>query len=157
MKNKVTKKYFVLIICIALPFLAGFIGSFFTASQTQTEWYETIKPSITPPSWVFPVVWNILFLLIGLSLYLSWTNAKKKDKWKIGTIFGLNLFLNALWSYLYFGLQNPGFAFVDLIVLWITIIGMIFVAGKVSRKAGWLLVPYLIWVSFAGVLNWLSI
>jgi len=140
----------ILIICFALVFGIGFFGSFF---NTSSDWYDSVKPSITPPSFVFPIVWNILFFMIALSLYFVWIGSRKKQRWKIGVIFGLNLFFNFLWSLLFFGLQKPVWAFFDLIFIWLTIWGMIFITWKIDRKSSLLLIPYLVWVSFAVVLN----
>ncbi len=134
------------------------LGNLFTSKGVNSFWYWTVRPSITPPNWVFPIVWGILFFFIFLSLYLSLTSAKnKKMSSKIEIVFGINLVLNFLWSFLFFGIRNPPFAFVDLILLWLSIIAMIFVTRKINRKASWLLIPYLLWVSFAGVLNYLSL
>ena len=156
-KKKWNVKWKVLAGSLAVVYLMAFIGSLATTQGVATGWYESIKPRITPPNWVFPVVWNILFFLIGLSLYFAWINSKKKDRWKIDLVFGINLFLNVLWSFLFFGLRNPAGSFYELILLWFSIAFMIYVVGKVDKLAGWLLVPYLVWVSFAGVLNWLMV
>ncbi len=145
--------YKVLAISFVIVYLIAFVGSLFTFPNTSSEWYENNKPNITPPNYVFPIVWNILFFLIALSLYFAWTNSKKKQKNKIALIFGANLILNALWSFLFFTLQKPILAFVCLIAIWITILVMIYTTYKIDKKAGYILIPYLIWVSFAGVLN----
>jgi translocator protein len=147
------KKVIIFLICLAVVFSAGFIGSVFTSGNVNGEWYQMNKPQITPPNFVFPIVWNILFFLIALSLFFAWTKAKKGEKKKVALVFALNLILNVLWSILFFGLRRPDFAFADLILLWATIILMIFVAGRIDKKAGWLLAPYLLWVTFAGILN----
>jgi tryptophan-rich sensory protein len=148
----------ILIVSLVVVYAIALIGSIFTSSSVNSQWYQNIKPGITPPNWVFPVVWNILFFLIAVSLYLSWINAKKKaDKKKIVLIFGINLVLNTFWSILYFGLKNPGAAFYELILLWISILTMIFVTYKINKLASYLLIPYFAWVSFAGVLNYLSV
>ena len=147
----------VLILSIVIVFLVAFIGSLFTSQNTDSDWYESIKPSITPPKWVFPIVWNILFFLIALSLYFSWINTQTtKNKRKIIIVFGINFFLNILWSALYFGMKNPSLAFYELIILWLSIVTMIFITYKINKKSAYLLVPYLLWVSFAGILNYLS-
>ncbi len=145
----------VLIFSLIIVYFIGFVGSLFTS--IDNGWYESIRPSITPPSFVFPIMWNILFFLIALSLYFAWINSNKKDKKKIIFVFGINLILNALWSLFYFKLQNPLVAFFDLILIWISIIAMFIVTYKIKRTSAYLLIPYLLWVSFAGVLNWLSI
>ena len=156
--KKRKKNWKVLILSLAVVYLTAFIGSLFTSQNTSSDWYESIKPSITPPGWVFPIVWNILFFLIALSLYFSWINARKPDvKKKIVVVFGINFVLNIFWSVLYFGLKNPFYAFIEIFVLWISIVSMIYVSYKIDKKAGWLLVPYLLWVSFAIVLNYLSV
>ena len=149
------KKWLIFIICLVVVFAAGVIGSFANSGTTSSEWYEMNKPGITPPGFVFPIVWNILYFLIALSLYFAWTGARKKEKKKVAWVFGINLVLNALWSVLFFGFRKPGWAFVDLVLLWVSIWFMIFISGRIDKKASWLLVPYLLWVSFAGVLNWL--
>lgn len=147
----------VLIFSIIIVYFVGFIGSIFTSGNTDSDWYKSIKPNITPPNFVFPIVWNILFFLIGWSLYFVWTKSKKEDKGSIILIYGLNFIFNILWSVLYFGLKNITFAFFEIIVLWLSIISMIVLARRIDIKSGWLLAPYLLWVTFAGVLNYLSI
>ena len=147
----------ILVICLVIVYAIAFIGSLFTTSVVSTEWYNSIKPSITPPNYIFPLVWNILFFLIAVSLYLSWMNSKEKQKSKIAWVFGINLFLNVLWSLFFFSMKNPLMAFIDLIFLWISIWMMIFTTWKINRASSYLLIPYLLWVTFAGVLNWLMI
>ncbi len=154
MKKKVNWK--VLIFALIIVYLVAALGSLFTAPVTDSEWYESIKPSITPPNWVFPIVWNILFFLIGLSLYFAWMTAKKIDKTKIIFVFGINFVLNILWSVFYFGMQNPALAFFELLFLWVSILVMILVTWKINKVSSYLLFPYFVWVSFAGVLNYLS-
>ncbi len=146
-----------LVVCLIIVFGIGLGGGLLANGETDGSWYESVKPSITPPGWVFPIVWNILFVLIAISLWVAWTNAKPKQRTTLALWFGTNLLLNALWSFLYFGMHRPDFALMDLVLLWITITGMMFVSGKIDKRARWLLVPYLVWVSFAGVLNYLSI
>ncbi len=150
-------KWKTLIVCLILVFAVAIIGSLFTSSSTDTEWYQEIRPSITPPNWVFPIVWNILFFLIALSLYFSWTSGKKRQKKKIALVFLINFILNILWSALYFGLRNPLLAFIEIIILELSIIAMVIITYKISKKSSYLLFPYLIWVGFAIVLNFLSI
>ena len=146
----------VLIICLIIVYLVAFIGGISTSFAVNSDWYQTIKPSITPPNYIFPIVWNILFFMITISLYFAWTNSREKQKRKIAVVFGINFFLNILWNILYFGLKNTRFAFFELIILWISILSMILATWKISRKSSYLLIPYLLWVSFAGILNYLS-
>lgn len=154
MKKRINWK--ILIVSLVIVYLVAFIGSLFTSPVTDSAWYESIKPSITPPNWVFPVVWNILFFLIAISLYISWINSNKKQKNLVVWVFGINFVLNILWSGLYFGLKNPLFAFYELILLWVSIIIMILVTCRINKTSSYLLIPYFLWVSFAGVLNYLS-
>jgi len=144
-----------LIISLIIVYAIAFFGSSFTAPVVDTAWYQEIKPAITPPSWVFPVLWNILFFLIGVSLYLSWIHSKKTQKKIVAVEYGFNLFLNALWNFLFFGLKSPLYGFVALIFLWISILSMIYITWEINKKSSYLLIPYLLWVSFAGVLNFL--
>jgi len=144
-----------LIICFVIVYLTAFLGGIFTSKETSGAWYDSVRPSITPPNYVFPIVWNILFFLIAVSLYIAWDSGK--DRLLVGFVFGANFVLNILWSVLYFGLRNPLLAFFEIIVLWLSICSMIYVCWKIDRKAAWLLVPYLLWVGFAIVLNYLSI
>ena len=154
MKNKNIK---LLIISILALILVSTIGSLFTGQTTNSEWYNSVKPSITPPGWAFPIAWTILYILIAISLYLALRDVKTKQKTKIIILFTLNLISNALWSLFYFRLQNPILAFLDLLVIWITIILLIKTTSKINKTSAWLLIPYLAWVSFAGILNFLSI
>ncbi|MDP3987333.1 MAG: TspO/MBR family protein [Nanoarchaeota archaeon] len=148
----------ILISSLIIVYAVAFVGSIFTTSSVNSEWYETIKPGITPPSFVFPVVWNILFFLIALSIYFSWTSPKarnKSAKKSIIILFGLNLFFNALWSYIFFGMQNPQGAFFELIALWLSIGTLLILTYRIKRTSFYLLLPYFVWVSFAGVLNFM--
>jgi len=146
----------ILIVCLVVVYAIAFIGSLFTTGNTSGEWYESIKPSITPPNWIFPIVWNILFFLIALSLYIAWIHAKNQKN-KIIIVFSINFLLNILWSILYFTLKNPLYAFIEIIFLWLSITVMIYTTYKINKNSAYLLIPYLLWVSFACVLNYLTI
>lgn len=143
--------YFKLIVSIVLCQMAGVIGSFFTISSVSSWYFELNKPSFNPPSWVFGPVWVTLYFLMGISLYLVWNKSAKKTL--AITIFGIQLFLNSLWPVLFFGLRNPFFALIEIILLWISILLSIIYFKKISKTAAYLLIPYLLWVSFAGILN----
>ena len=143
--------YGKLISSIVICQLAGIIGSLFTVNSVNA-WQLTLnKPFFNPPSWLFGPVWISLYLLMGISLYLIW-NKKTKSK-KALIIFSIQLFLNSLWSILFFGLQSPFFAFIEIILLWFMILFTIILFHKISRVAAYLLTPYILWVSFAAVLN----
>lgn len=154
-KSKSKYNRIVLLFCFLLVFLLlGGIGSIFTSKNTDTIWYYSIKTSITPPNWVFPVVWNILFILITFSLYYAWINSKnKKQKTKVIFLFGINFILNIWWSVLFFGLKLTQIAFFEIILLWLSILAVILGVNDISKKSSWLLLPYLIWVAFASILN----
>lgn len=145
----------VFIACLAVVAIVALAGSIFTAPSISSGWYERIKPDIVPPNFVFPVAWTALYLLIAVSMYFAWTGAKNKMNAMVP--YAINLFLNAFWSYAFFGLRDAAFGFVVLVALWLSIIAMIAAVWKVEKKAAWLLAPYLLWVSFAGILNYLAI
>jgi translocator protein len=146
--------YFKLVFSIIVCQLAGIIGSFFTVSSVST-WYLTLnKPFFNPPGWLFGPVWVILYFLMGISLYIIWDKGIKSSKSKIAlSVFGLQLILNSLWSILFFGLKSPLLAFIEIIFLWITIILTIICFNRISKSASYLLIPYILWVSFAAILN----
>ncbi len=137
-----------LIFSIILAQSAGGIGTFFTFDAIPT-WYAVLnKPVFSPPNWLFGPVWTILYTLIGISLYLIWTNKKGSLK-----LFLFHLFLNAIWSPIFFGAKNLGLAFLVILVMDITLILIIKNFYKVNKIAGLILIPYLLWISFASVLN----
>ena len=139
---------------ILLCELAGILGTLFTASQIQS-WYlgELIRPSFAPPNWLFGPVWTILYALMGVALYLVWQNRKNKEKASAIRIFFLQLALNALWTPIFFGLHAIGAAFGVIIAMWFSIVLTIVLFYRQKKIAGYLLIPYLLWVSFASVLN----
>lgn len=148
-KTKTKFNFGKLIICILITEGAGIFGSIATASSVKT-WYKTdvVKSFLNPPSWVFGPVWTLLFLLMGIALYLVW-NKKNNLFW-----FWIQLILNTLWSFLFFGLRSPTLAFYEIIVLWLTILMTIIRFNRYSKLAAKLLWPYLAWVSFASFLNY---
>lgn len=152
-KKRVKKEinWKVLIVSLVAVYLIAFLGSIFTSSTVSSTWYSVSKPAITPPGFVFPIVWNILFFLLALSLYFSYI--KLKNKSKVISLFGINLILNLIWGLLFFGMKSPFYAFLDLILLWLSILWLIIFNWKSSRISSYLLIPYLLWVTFAGYLN----
>lgn len=147
------KKTFLLILSLTFPLSAGFLGSLVTTPAIPT-WYASLnKPFFNPPSWLFAPAWTLLYLLMGFSLYLVLSTKTNKSKAKALTIFFLQLLLNSLWSILFFGLKNPLLAFLEIILLWLAILTNIIFFRKISRTAALLLIPYLLWVSFASLLN----
>ncbi|HLD31277.1 MAG TPA: TspO/MBR family protein [Patescibacteria group bacterium] len=151
MKKKI-KKWFPLIVSIAVCQSAGGIGALATNQSVQTWYQELNKPSFSPPDWIFGPVWTLLYLLMGVALFLLW---QKKEKTSIAIIFfGIQLILNSLWSIIFFGWHSPLFALGEIIFLEIAILTTIILAWRQSRPAAILLLPYLLWVGFATVLNW---
>ena len=137
--------------------MAGAIGSVFTFQSIPT-WYATLnKPSFSPPNWVFGPVWTMLYILMGVAAYLVYRERAGKNKAKEANaalvFFGVQLALNILWSLLFFGLHSPLYGLICIILLWLAIAVTIVKFYKISKTGGLLLVPYLLWVSFASVLN----
>ena len=150
MKSKTLKLVLALVVCQ----LAGVVGSIFTVKAIPT-WYASLnKPVFNPPNWIFGPVWIGLYLLMGISLYLVLTKEPRNPAVKSALwVFGVQLVLNAVWTRLFFGAKLPMLAFIEILVLWIFIILTIVKFRRVSRPAAYLLIPYLLWVSFASVLN----
>jgi len=142
-----------LVIAILVCQLAGLAGAIYT-SGSLTTWYATLaKPLFNPPNWIFAPVWITLFLLMGISLWLVWQKEKKKNINTAFVFFSIQLVLNAMWSAFFFGMQNPLYALIDIALLWLAILATILSFWKISKPAAYLLVPYILWVSFAAVLN----
>jgi tryptophan-rich sensory protein len=143
-----------LAVSIGVCLLAGVIGGLFTSSSIPT-WYAALnKPAFNPPNWIFGPVWTLLYILMGVSLFLVWQKGLKNKKAKTAvTIFGIQLALNTLWSILFFGLKSPILGLGEIVVLWAFILLSIIKFSKISKTAAWLLLPYILWVSFAAVLN----
>lgn len=141
---------------VALCEGAGGLGTIFTAPAID-GWYAALaKPELAPPNWVFGPIWTTLFLLMGVAAFLVWRKGLKKKHVRAALgIFALQLALNVFWSALFFGLHNPGAAFAEIIVLWLSIAATIYLFARVSRPAAWLLVPYIVWVSVATYLNFM--
>lgn len=144
--NKINWKK--LIISILIPQIIGGAGAVFTTPKIAS-WYITLnKPFFSPPNWVFGPVWTLLFLMMGIALYLIW-NKKKSLTDKIFKWFWIQIGLNFVWSIIFFGMENPGLALVEIFILWWAILKNI----KSFGKTGVWLYPYLAWVSFATLLN----
>ena len=148
MIKKIPKgNFWLLVAAIAICQGAGILGSLVTIPAIS-GWYQTlVKPGFSPPNFLFGPVWTLLYFLMGISLYLVWIRTGNL-KW-----FWLQLILNSLWSFLFFGLKSPGLAFVEIVFLWLAILMTIKSFIKVHRPAAYLLYPYLTWVSFAAILN----
>ena len=147
-------KILPLILSLGICFLAAGIGSLFTTSAIDT-WYTTLqKPFFIPTNWIFGPVWTLLYLMMGISLYIFWNTKTSATERRQGiSLFSVQLAFNVLWSILFFGLKSPIAAFVGIIILWFAIYLTIRNFLKASKLAGWFLIPYLAWVSFATILN----
>ncbi len=138
------------VVCFGIGSLSGI-----ATSNGLSEWYATIrKPSFNPPNWLFAPVWTVLYTMMGVAAALVWHKGLETQGVKVALIvFAIQLILNALWSILFFGMQNPALAFFEILVLWFSILVCIFSFMKVHKTAGYLLIPYILWVSFAAFLN----
>ncbi len=175
------KSFGVLLLSILLAQSAGLIGSLATRPNIDT-WYRALeKPAFTPPDWVFPVVWPTLFLLMGIAAWLVYRTPERKTRefWGEGAsyesmflprrpsrrkalgLYGVHLLFNVLWSFLFFGWHMPGLAFAEIIILLALIVLTTRFFYRIRPMAGYLMVPYILWVSYATVLNgaiwWMNI
>jgi translocator protein len=142
-----------LILSIVLCVSLGSVGGLVTVSEIPT-WYASLnKPSFNPPNWLFGPVWTILYLLMGISVYMIWKQPVSTERNKALQVFILQFILNFCWSFIFFGLHATGWALIEMIALWILILLSILHFAKHSKTAAWLLVPYISWVSFALLLN----
>lgn len=146
-------KYLRLLGCILLPLSIGAISGIATSSGIDNWFMELNKPIFNPPNYVFGPVWTLLYLLMGISLFQILESSSGDIKRKAIIIFSIQLILNFLWSFLFFKFQLIGFAFFEIVLIWISILVMIRTFYKIKPLAAWLQIPYLLWVSFASVLN----
>jgi translocator protein len=147
--NKLIKLLFLVIVCEGV----GFLGTIFTLPSIPT-WYATLnKAPFNPPPWVFGPIWTTLYFLMGVSLFLLLQGKLKKQKNFMIILFAVQLFLNFLWSVIFFGMHLPLMALLEIALLWISIALLIVDFWKFSKPAAILLMPYLLWVSIASVLN----
>jgi tryptophan-rich sensory protein len=148
------KEFIQLILAIIICNSVGVIGSVFTISSVDT-WYAMLeKPFFSPPNWLFGPVWILLYTLMGISVFLILQKGWKKKQVKRAVgIFGFQLFLNAIWTPIFFGAHMISFAFAIILLLFAAIVATMRAFFPESRTAGWLLLPYLAWVGFAAVLN----
>ena len=143
------KLFFSLLITLAV---GGFSG-YATASNIDI-WYAKInKPSFNPPNWIFGPVWTVLYILLGIALYLIWKLPASANRTAALAFFGIQLLLNFAWSFIFFNFHFVGWAFVEIVVMWFFILLTILQFSPLSKTAIWLMLPYLLWVSFAAVLN----
>ena len=149
--NRITKILTVVVTCLVIGYFSGIV----TRSAIIT-WYPTlVKPSFNPPNWIFAPVWSMLYIMMGIAAGLVWDRMESNTALvkKALVVFAIQLALNALWSYLFFGLMNPMLALIEIVILWLMIYETYVQFGKINKIAGYLFIPYLLWVSFAMVLN----
>jgi tryptophan-rich sensory protein len=144
-----------LVAAVVLCELAGVVGSVFTFPSIPT-WYASLeKPGFNPLNWVFAPVWLILYALMGVAAYFVWSKALEPKGARVASsVFVAQLFLNVLWSNVFFGLHSLFYGFVIIVALWISIALTVVVFARVSKIASVLMLPYILWVSFASVLNY---
>jgi benzodiazapine receptor len=142
-----------LIIAITLTAGLGLLGGIFTFSEIA-NWYAGLhKPSFNPPNWLFGPVWTVLYILMGISVWIVWKQPASPGKKSALAVFITQFVLNFCWSLIFFKLHQTGWAFVEICILWVFILFTIIQFGKFSAWAAGLLVPYLAWVSFASLLT----
>lgn len=148
--QKVLKIILVVVVCVTIGYLSGMV-----TRDSITTWYPTlVKPVFNPPNWIFGPVWSLLYVMMGIAAGIIWTsNFEEKMVKKALGFFAIQLALNALWSYLFFGLHNPLLALIEIIILWLLIFETYNQFRTINKTASYLLLPYLAWVSFATVLN----
>lgn len=143
-----------LIVFLAICLGAGGLGAMVTTPEIR-GWYQTLqKPSWNPPNSVFGPVWTTLFLMMAVAGWLVWDQCESTERRSVFLLFGTQLFLNICWSCVFFGLHQPGWAFAEILVLWAAITATVLKFFQRSRAAGWFMLPYLAWVTFAAFLNY---
>ena len=141
-----------LIICLAIPIVVGGLSALLSGGMDNFD--TLIKPPLSPPGWLFPVVWTILYLMMGFASFLVYTaNAPTYKKNSALLVYGIQLFFNFLWSIIFFRFEAYLFAFIWLVVMWVLILITLVRFWEIRKSAGYLLIPYFVWVAFAGYLN----
>lgn len=139
---------------LALSILVASSAGWLGALTTDVAWYRALeRPDWAPPGWLFGPVWSVLYVLMGVAAFWVWRAGGPRARGAL-TLYAFQLVLNAAWSPLFFGLRQPGWALLVLVVLWIAILATLVAFARIRRGAAYLLVPYLAWVTFAGVLDW---
>ena len=140
---------------VVISELAGVIGAVFTTPAIPVWYAGLVKPALNPPAWVFAPVWTVLYFLMGVAAYLVWRKGWRRMSVKVALgVFAGQLLLNVLWSLVFFGLHNINAGLVCIAALWMFILATMMSFARISRTAAWLLLPYLLWVSFASYLNY---
>ena len=141
-----------LLICVALPLAVGGLSALLTRGSMK-DFEAAAKPPLSPPGWLFPIVWTILFVLMGIASYLVLVSGEEFKSRAALKIYGIQLVFNFFWSLIFFNIKAYLFAFIWLLILWLLIILTARMFYKISKPAGYMLIPYILWVTFAGYLN----
>lgn len=142
------------IFCLVLPLLIGGVSGYLVRNEMSGSWFTNLAmPLFNPPSYLFGPVWTTLYILMGVSLFLIWNTPQTAFRQKTLTVFGIQLFFNFWWSIIFFSFHQLFFSVVDILIIWVLIIYMITLFKKINVLAAYLQIPYLIWVTFATVLN----
>jgi len=150
-----SRQWLMLAIFVSICIAVGGFGAIYTESP-RAVWFDTLRqPDWSPPAWLFGPVWAILYLFMAVAAWLVWRNARSYRQTAGALIlFGIQLALNLAWSGIFFGLRSPGAAFIEILILWVAIVATMIAFWRVTRLAGLLFVPYLLWVTFASALNY---
>lgn len=148
-----TRPYVGLLISLAICLGVAQIGSLLTRPEIS-NWYASLaKPTWNPPNWVFPVVWTTLYVMMAVAAWLVWNAAGFAGARSALRLFAIQLALNVVWSALFFRMHQPGWAFVEILILWVLILATVIAFWQVRQASAWLMIPYLAWVGFAACLN----
>ena len=143
-------KFLVIAVAAGVTIFVAIAGAVLTDIG---EWYFSLeRPAWQPPDWAFGPVWTVVFTATATAGVLSWLKAPA-ERPALAAAFGINAILNIAWSWLFFRLRRPDWAFVEVVMFWLSIAALIFICARIDARAGWLLVPYILWVSFAAYLN----
>lgn len=144
---------FTRIIAALIPLGVGGVAGIATATGI-TDWYVYLeKPVFNPPNWLFGPVWTLLYLLMGITIYRLLSAAPSPKRSRAIRIFWIQLVLNGAWSFIFFNAQQLGWAFAEILLIWLAIVLMLITTYRVDKTAAYIQIPYLLWVSFASVLN----
>lgn len=144
------------IICIAVVMAIGFTSGMTTAEAIPNWYVQLNKPSFNPPNWLFGPAWTILYIFMGIAIARIWHQYKPEAAYKLAiALFAIQLALNFFWTLIFFGLKDPALALAEILLLWGFILACILQFRKLDAVAAWLFVPYLAWVSFATLLNFM--
>ena len=144
-----------LVISILIPLIVGFTSALATLGSISTFFDVLNKPAWTPPAWAFGPIWTILYILMGIALFLVWRKGFERRDVKIAIgVFALQLILNFFWTIIFFGLRSLSGGLIEIVFLWIAILVNIILFYRISKAAGVLLIPYIVWVTIASYLNY---